>query len=449
MAALVVLIAAGWAVASAAAATAAEWMGVPVGSHVKGPKPGEMLDATNWEEARGLLPPEILRHFKKGEYANRVVEWPDGLIKWSEEWKKAVHDNTGRYTVDERGTIVDKRTGRQPAYIFGLPFPKVDPADPRAGVKILWNYFYRYWVNGNSRTLSVVNWIGRHGLDRQVETDTRFLYYDGQPREFLPPRNPNNLLVQFLAETVSPADLNGTTALSWRYRDADHRDANWSYVPALRRVRAVSPTNRSDGFLGSDLSQDDGPFFDGKPEDFTWRLVGQGEVLRFADPLSLRGEVGYRRLPGGGWRIKVSPRPYAGFLDPNWKGIAWAPVSMVLARRRAWIIEGVPKDRYYLYGKLQLFIDQECYEGLYNRKFSWKGELLNVMFAPRTLNFTPDGHHYLWSAPTGIELAENIRLDRATNAGPPPKGEEDPYNDYLIPLDPRDFEPAQLVRLGK
>ncbi|NJR44255.1 hypothetical protein HC761_02160 [bacterium] len=36
-------------------------------------------------------------------------------------------------------------------------------------------------------------------------------------------------------------------------------------MPALRRVRAVSPANRSDGFLGSDMSQDDGPFFDGKP----------------------------------------------------------------------------------------------------------------------------------------------------------------------------------------
>jgi hypothetical protein len=42
------------------------------------------------------------------------------------------------------------------------------------------------------------------------------------------------------------------------------RDSSWSYVPALRRVRAVSPANRSDGFLGSDVSQDDGRFFDGK-----------------------------------------------------------------------------------------------------------------------------------------------------------------------------------------
>ena len=80
--------------------------------------------------------------------------------------------------------------------------------------------------------------------------------------------NPNNFLMQFIAAATSPADLYGTTALTWRYRDSDKRDSNWVYVPALRRVRAVSPANRSDGFLGSDMSQDDGPFFDGKPEDF-------------------------------------------------------------------------------------------------------------------------------------------------------------------------------------
>ena len=50
------------------------------------------------------------------------------------------------------------------------------------------------------------------------------------------------------------------------------------------RVRAVSPANRSDGFLGSDMSQDDGPFFDGKPEDFEWKLVGKRDGLRIVDP---------------------------------------------------------------------------------------------------------------------------------------------------------------------
>jgi hypothetical protein len=62
-------------------------------------------------------------------------------------------------------------------------------------------------------------------------------------------------------------------------------------------VRAVSPANRSDGFLGSDQSQDDGFFFDGKPEDFDWKVVGHKEALRFADPDSIAGKVQRKQLP--------------------------------------------------------------------------------------------------------------------------------------------------------
>ncbi len=138
---------------------------------------------------------------------------------------------------------------------------------------MIWNFFYRTWYFGNAANQSQVNWVNRKGLERRTDVEASFRYFDGVPvgdRE----ENPLNLLNQFLTVVKTPVDLNGTAALSWRYRDPAKRDSSWSFVPALRRVRAVSPANRSDGFLGSDMSQDDGPFFDGKPEDFTWTLQG-------------------------------------------------------------------------------------------------------------------------------------------------------------------------------
>ena len=145
-------------------------------------------------------------------------------------------------------------------------------------------------------------------------------------------------------------------------------------------MRAVSPANRSDGFLGSDMSQDDGPFFDGKPEDFTWTLKGEADQLRVVDPLSLQGKSNSVWVPAGGWRANwAEDLKIIGYQDPTWKGLAWAPRSAALAKRRFWIVEGVPKDRYYLYGKLELYIDKETYQGAWNRKFSWQGELLNTL----------------------------------------------------------------------
>jgi hypothetical protein len=34
-----------------------------------GLKAGDVLDASNWKDAEGLLPPEVLKHYETGEYA--------------------------------------------------------------------------------------------------------------------------------------------------------------------------------------------------------------------------------------------------------------------------------------------------------------------------------------------------------------------------------------------
>jgi hypothetical protein len=41
--------------------------------------------------------------------------------------------------------------------------------------------------------------------------------------------------------------------------------------------------------------------------------------------------------------------------------VAMAPIGPQLAVRPMWIIEATPKDKYYLYGKIQLYVDQGCW----------------------------------------------------------------------------------------
>jgi len=139
-------------------------------------QPGDILNQDNWQEAQGLLPPEILVHYQKGEYANPIVAWPEGLMRWDEEFRKATEANVGRFTVNERGTIIDKKTGKQPAFIYGFPFPHIDPQDPHAAVKILWNHYYGFWSQGNNRTVTMLNFINRRRLQREISEDVYFLY---------------------------------------------------------------------------------------------------------------------------------------------------------------------------------------------------------------------------------------------------------------------------------
>jgi hypothetical protein len=414
---------------------------------------GDTIDKSNAALAEGLLPPEILDAYKRGEWTNKVATWPEGKMQWEPEFVAATKENAQNLDVNAAGGIIDKHTGKQPQHILGVPFPAIDPKDPNAGLKVYWNFEYMYYNIGNSKNFVDLVWVNRTGIDRVSGQEVYFFYYDGQKPKYEPKDNPMNLLQQFIATATSPQDLYGTTALGWRFRDPGQRDQNWAYVPALRRIRALSPSNRSDGFLGSDMSQDDGPFFDGKPEDFNWKLVGETEMYRLVDPNSLEGKIERVPLPDGGWRDKFKPGPIAGFEDPNWKGVAWAPISPALAKRKCWIIEATPKDKYYLYGKIQLYIDKETYQGAWNRKFSWTGELLNTYMPTGFQNYpvtAADGSkEWWWGATMAYQAALNIKMDRATVSGFPLKNRDNAVNDRRMMYDPSFFDYQTLYRFGK
>ena len=410
---------------------------------------GTMLQQSNADQANGLLPPEILKHYKGGDYMNQIVDFPNGRFRWDDGFDAATRQNGERIILDESKAPVDKTTMKQPAYLTGLPFPDIREDDPDGGYKVLWNLAYAYYTGGNSRNWTILNWLSRTGVQRAAVQDVYFLYYDGQPRQYTPKSNPENLLFQFLAVTATPADIQGTAALGYRFKDPGKRDLSWAYVPALRRVRAVSPANRSDGFLGSDQSQDDGFFFDGKPEDFVWKITGHKEQLRLVDPYSITGKVERKPLPGGGWRtVLYNNDKSVGYMLKDWKGIAWAPAAAGLAKRKFWVLEGVPKDKYYLYGKIELWIDDETWQGAWNRKFSWQGDLLNVYQVMGFASQDFDSKERWYGSTMAYQGSESIKADRATVSGMNGPG-ADPANDRRFPLRPDFFDYQTLNRFGK
>ncbi len=381
---------------------------------------GDVLGPDNWRAAEGLLPPEVLAHYKSGAYRNEIVAYPQGTTRWEPAFAAATERNATTLDVDDRGTIVTKADGKQLDYYYGIPFPEIDADDPKAAIKIVWNQFLAYWAGGSSYNRTLVTMLTPKGADREIIADGWFQFFDGQGEKYRQP-NPLNLQSRFLGVALEPADLQGTASLTWRYRDPGKRDSQWAYVPMLRRVRQVSPANRSDGYLGSDISGDDGFFFDGKPEDFTWSLVGKRPALRLVDPQAVRGEIDVKAAPKEGW-IALTDRnpPTAGYQVEGWSGVSWAPAAPALAKRDVWVVEGVPKDKYYLYGKVQLWIDAESWDGSWNRKFSWSGELTSNYQVLARIN-QPAGsesdREYIPVNSMVWACAENVKLNRAPPGG--------------------------------
>ncbi len=412
-----------------------------------GLKPGDMLDRNSAHLAKNLLPPEILGHYERGEYTNKVIAW-DGNPNWEKAWVEASKENVSRLTIDETNTIIDKSTGQQPAYFYGIPFPTIDEKDPSAGAKVVWNTFLATWYGGSSWSRTKLIMLNYKGVDRELTAEGSFEFYDGQAPKYRRP-NPQNLMGQFLAVAMAPADVQGTASLSWRYRDPKTRDAQWAFVPALRRVRAISPANRSDGFLGSDTSADDGYFFDGKPQDFKWRLVGKQDAYVMMDPEAVNGTVKPRPIPNKqGWSTTIADRPNVyGWEISGWSGVPWAAPNMGLVRRPVYIVEGIPNDKYYLYGKIVLWIDAQTWSGAWHQKFSWGGEhVMTYQVAQLPNATTPTGDETVPVTSQAWDIAENFKMRRASAAGV--------YRDKMqlyrrVEHDPSIFESGALMRFGK
>ncbi len=81
---------------------------------------------------------------------------------------------------------------------------------------------------------------------------------------------------------LTPKNVKDTAFLTYDYADKEKDDDQWLYLPALRKVRRISASDRGDYFLGTDFS-----FEDIKLEtrvsmnDYTRKTIGEDEVDEF------------------------------------------------------------------------------------------------------------------------------------------------------------------------
>jgi len=229
---------------------------------------GDVIDSKNWEKAEGLLPESILDWVKKGQWVIEIKDLNFDLGEYYADFAvEAREKNRGKYDVGPDNGIVDVHTGRPPESIVGLPFPWIDPNDPKAAVKIMNNNHYLQYIVGDVRANFGLVWVGRSGFEREVGCLWNQAAMDGWPgaRER---GNPLRIEKYATLLVLKPFDVAGTAVMLWRYLEADKLDSTFGYIPAVRRVRRMSPANRSDAYVGSDATVDDANGYDGKVTAF-------------------------------------------------------------------------------------------------------------------------------------------------------------------------------------
>lgn len=318
-------------------------------------KPGDFITADNAAKVKNLVPPGVYPRILHGMTLKVVpterIEWPPPYTEATEKYSSQV-----RLNADRRSLV---------GYVAGQPFPMIDPNDPDAGTKIMWNVTFRpissddydlRWFDCDS-----VYW-GRNRPFREI-TDIEIGHYAGYNlvgrTEVEPlPTDPDfkqtgRLYLALLYPVLSPAEDRGSGIVKFRYADANKGDDSWSYTPGARRVRRLNESilDTASGPQAYDPNDYEG--FSGKNENYNWKFLGEKTMLAAINV----DQVPDRRCPTDG-------------------GASHCPDPWQL--RHMYIVQGIARpDRFSgsLYSKEILYIDSEADFVMFNDMYDRRGEL--------------------------------------------------------------------------
>lgn len=372
-----------------------------------------VLNKDNWQKAEGLLPDPVLKRLKAGDYSFKVV--PLDAQKFRENYSTtywaASEANEGKYELDaETCGLKDKATGKMPDWVFGKPFPKIDPKDPQAACKVAWNFYLANQMGEGAGATFTLNGIDRNGEFRRIKLWLHSNAYLGRHKK--DDNNPENLRGTSLSHAMEPSDAEGVNILGQQLNDWTSQDNIWAYIPQTRRSRRVNAASRSDPVAGLDIFSDDLNCYAGKVEYYKWKMSGEGEVLA-----PIVGPYALKQQKVGPSRFDVAiPYLRGAYETPGSEGAPWQITeNLVFVKRPVWILEGESTDPYYNFGKVIMYVDKDMSRIYWKSVHNRAGEYFYTAMCGYHFSKSDDG---TFSATTpNLVMGVNDKTDRAALGG--------------------------------
>ncbi|MDY6843401.1 MAG: DUF1329 domain-containing protein [Thermodesulfobacteriota bacterium] len=324
-------------------------------------KPGDIVDTTNWQKVKGLIPDKFVEYVKVGDIQIKIGKY-EFDAKVDEAYRKASLKNAGKYKIKKETGEIVKADGSYPRWIYGYPFPDVEKNldDPLVGSQMAFNHYAE-----ESRSTCVIQGggialIGREtGLEREIEYQWNRYYLwqraDGEQK------NPGDLLRLVFAYMYAPYDMAGFISLTRRPLGSKP-DSSYNYLPAIRRIRKLGAADRSQSSLGTDAVSDDSNGWSGRNHSMHWKFLKEQIALMNVAEWSTKNVTKYKETREG-WvsNLNVIDSLYYGLEDKNWKGAPWAPLNYLWVPVRAYVVEIRAKDPYYAYGPCKYWVEKHTY----------------------------------------------------------------------------------------
>jgi hypothetical protein len=344
-------------------------------------KPGDTVGPHNWQKVQGMVGENLLNRIKQG-YSFKIRE--PKSFKPVKEYLEATEKYSGQVRLSRTGELLN--------YVAGLPFPSFDPNDPQAGLKLAWNFYWR-WVGddvregGGTKTGKIIrDAIEKDGSERRADIIHHFIKARGRVTLEPKPTLSGYEHIDWMQIRVDeyPRDTAGTTTLEIRYVDRNREDDLFIYVPSIRRIRRSPPIQRCATLAPSEFNFDDIKSFNGKMTDFSYKFLGERKML---------ANFSQAQLPFNRKRGDYLP------LEEEWE------------IQQTYMLEITPKDSNYCYPKKVLYIDKNYFETLWTLIWDGEGNYWKEQFAFRIPVRLSDGQEIL---SIGTVVMTNVQNGRAT-----------------------------------
>jgi len=344
-------------------------------------KPAGTIGPQNWWKAQGMVGENLLNRIKQG-YTFKIKEPKN--FKPPTEYLEATEKYSGSVRLGNNGELLN--------YVAGLPFPKFDPNDPQAGLKLAWNFYWRWlgddYKNGGSTKEGRIirDAIERDGSERRGTVVAHSIFTRNRVSLDPKPVFPGYEYIDWMQLRADeyPRDTSGTTTLEIRYADPAREDDFYIYVPSIRRIRRAPPLQRCATIAPSEFNFDDINTFNGKVTNFNYRLLEEKKVL---------GNLSQESLP-----FRRNQGDYLP-LDEGWR------------LYDVYVLEITPKDSSYCYPRKVLYIEKISFQSIWSAMWDAKGHYWKEAFTFYTPVGLPRGQTVI---STGTVVIVNVQNKRST-----------------------------------
>lgn len=372
-------------------------------------QPGMTVDQHNWQMAKQVLPPEILRLLQAGDFTITVQKTTDFHVRLA--YLAATEANTSQVAL-AGGTHL---TG----YQGGLPFPALDVADPQAGEKAAWNWRYRDMPKALEMrvTMQSVNDNGAVTMQNRGKMQARYGLHRVGEEQNDPAWQERGVYMKSMFQLLSPADQEGRARIVTLFDDMASTHEQLVYNPQNRRIRK-SYANVL-GLMGGGryevLMEEQPPFFFfGYIQPYHWTYKGEQTLLMpgflQADHLTFGGK--------GNWY-------------PN------APWEL----HRVVVLEALPKGS-HPYAKRLFYLDAQTYAPLCSLSYDAQDEFVRLgLIIHAHPDFVPGAPGKQPPVPMGATWVSFSRDSASQFIARRPTFKKDDS--------PRRYEMMELLRRGK